>query len=38
MLSDAEALAIVDAWLTAPFDGGPHQRRIELIDSPLDAA
>ena len=23
---------IVDAWLTTPFDGGRHQRRIEEID------
>lgn len=26
------ALAIVDLWLTTPFDGGRHLRRIELID------
>ena len=27
-----EALAILDAWLTTPFDGGRHARRIALID------
>ncbi|MGM0576883.1 MAG: RpiB/LacA/LacB family sugar-phosphate isomerase [Myxococcota bacterium] len=26
------ALAIVDAWLTTPFEGGRHLRRIRLID------
>jgi ribose 5-phosphate isomerase B len=25
---------IVDAWLTTPFEGGRHVRRIELLDSP----
>ena len=32
MLSEGEALAIVDVWLATPFDGGRHQRRIEMID------
>ena len=32
MVSEAEALAIVDAWLATPFDGGRHERRIEMID------
>lgn len=27
-----EALAILDAWLTTPFEGGRHARRIALID------
>jgi len=27
-----EAIAIVNTWLTTPFDGGRHQRRIDLID------
>jgi len=26
------ALAILDVWLETGFDGGRHQRRIELID------
>ena len=25
---------IVDAWLTTPFEGGRHVRRIALLDSP----
>lgn len=32
MLSESEALAIVDMWLVTPFDGGRHERRIEEID------
>ena len=32
MVSEADALAIVDVWLATPFEGGRHQRRIELID------
>ena len=32
MVSETEALAIVDVWLATPFDGGRHQRRIEMID------
>jgi ribose 5-phosphate isomerase B len=27
------ALEIVQVWLTTPFEGGRHQRRIDLIDS-----
>ena len=31
---DAEtALEMVRVWLTTPFDGGRHQRRIDLIDA-----
>jgi ribose 5-phosphate isomerase B len=32
MISEAEALAIVETWLTTPFDGGRHARRIAQID------
>ena len=32
MLSETEALAIVDTWLSTPFDGGRRLRRIEMID------
>lgn len=32
MISDDLALRIVDAWLTTPFEGGRHVRRIEAID------
>lgn len=28
------AFEIVRVWLTTPFEGGRHQRRIELIDAP----
>ena len=35
MVSDNEAIAIVDTWLATPFEGGRHQRRIDLIDIPL---
>ena len=31
-VSKEEAVAIVDAWLTAEFKGGRHQRRIDQID------
>jgi len=31
MLSEAEAVRIVDAWLNAEFKGGRHLRRIEKI-------
>jgi ribose 5-phosphate isomerase B len=32
MIAENDLLPIVDMWLTTPFDGGRHQRRIELID------
>jgi len=32
MISEALALRIVDVWMSTAFDGGRHQRRIELID------
>ena len=28
-----EALEIVDAWLDADFEGGRHQRRVDMLDS-----
>jgi ribose 5-phosphate isomerase B len=31
-LSEEDALAILDAWLTTPFEGGRHARRIEKIE------
>jgi ribose 5-phosphate isomerase B len=33
MVTEAEALAIVDAWLTTPFEGGRHAKRIAMIDA-----
>lgn len=32
MVTEAEAVAILDVWLATEFEGGRHQRRIELID------
>src|SRR5215204_7646288 len=32
MVSREDAVAIVDTWLTTPFDGGRHARRIQMID------
>ncbi|HEU4828401.1 MAG TPA: ribose 5-phosphate isomerase B [Gemmatimonadales bacterium] len=32
LVAREDALAILDAWLTTPFDGGRHARRIALID------
>ena len=32
LVSETEALAILDVWLTTPFDGGRHARRIAEID------
>ena len=31
-MSKEEAVAIVDDWLNAEFEGGRHQRRIDRID------
>jgi len=31
-MSDDESLAILRRWLSTPFDGGRHQRRVEKID------
>ena len=33
LLNEAEAIAIVDTWMTTPFEGGRHRHRIDLIDS-----
>jgi ribose 5-phosphate isomerase B len=32
LVSEQDALAILETWITTPFEGGRHQRRIELID------
>jgi ribose 5-phosphate isomerase B len=31
---EADLLPILDVWLTTPFEGGRHARRIALIDKP----
>ncbi len=33
MMTEQEALAIVDAWLVTPFEGGRHVKRIQMIDA-----
>jgi ribose 5-phosphate isomerase B len=33
LLSEDEALAIVDVWMATEFEGGRHQRRVEQIDA-----
>jgi len=38
MVSLETALVIVRIWLDTPFEGGRHQHRIELIDSPSPVA
>jgi ribose 5-phosphate isomerase B len=30
--SEADAEAIVKVWLTTPFDGGRHEKRIRMLD------
>jgi ribose 5-phosphate isomerase B len=37
MISLEVAQEIVRVWLATPFEGGRHQRRIDLIDVPLTA-
>jgi ribose 5-phosphate isomerase B len=32
-VAEADLLPILDAWLTTPFEGGRHARRIQLIDA-----
>ena len=34
MMTEATALEIVATWLSTPFEGGRHARRIALIDNP----
>jgi ribose 5-phosphate isomerase B len=33
MMTEREALQVVDVFLTTPFEGGRHVRRVEMIDS-----
>ncbi len=33
MVTEAEALAILENWLATAFEGGRHQKRIDLIDA-----
>lgn len=34
MVSEYEAIVILETWLNTPFDGGRHLRRIREIDAP----
>ena len=34
MISIEAALEIVDLWLATAFDGGRHERRVRMIDTP----
>jgi len=34
MVTIEMALEIVKTWLDTPFEGGRHQKRIDLIDAP----
>jgi ribose 5-phosphate isomerase B len=34
LVDPADLLPIVRTWLTTPFEGGRHQRRVALIDAP----
>src|SRR5437016_169 len=38
MITLEMALEIVRVWLDTPFEGGRHQHRIELIDSPSSSS
>ena len=33
MMTEATALAIVDIWLSTPFEGGRHLARIKKLDA-----
>ena len=33
LVGQDQLVAIVDAWMDTPFDGGRHRRRIEMIDA-----
>ena len=33
ILSDDLAIAIVDTWLDSEFEGGRHQRRVDMLDA-----
>jgi ribose 5-phosphate isomerase B len=33
LISESQALSIVDVWLTTPFEGGRHERRVAKLDA-----
>jgi ribose 5-phosphate isomerase B len=38
LVTEADALAVLETWMTTPFEGGRHLHRIELIDRPGHSA
>jgi ribose 5-phosphate isomerase B len=34
VLDEARALRILEVWMSSPFDGGRHSRRVAKIDDP----
>jgi ribose 5-phosphate isomerase B len=38
MLTEAEALAVLETWMSTPFEAGRHLHRIQLIDRPGHSA
>jgi ribose 5-phosphate isomerase B len=38
LLTETEALAILETWMATPFEGGRHLHRIQLIDRPGHSA
>jgi ribose 5-phosphate isomerase B len=36
LISDADASAILDAWLATPFEGGRHAVRVDKVDHMVD--
>jgi len=38
LVTEAEALAVLEAWMSTPFEGGRHLHRIQLIDRPGHSA
>jgi ribose 5-phosphate isomerase B len=33
LISEQQALSILDIWLTTPFEGGRHERRLAKLDA-----
>jgi ribose 5-phosphate isomerase B len=33
LITESQALSILDVWLTTPFEGGRHERRIAKLDA-----
>ncbi len=38
LVTEAEALAVLETWMSTPFEGGRHLHRIQLIDRPGHSA